>query len=175
MREIEIKAHALDMEKTKALIEQSCKKGHVVSKKDTYLRRDDGLMMRVRDNTGSLEATVKKRRKNKKGEEDNLEYEISLGSTTLDDALLFFNNLGFDFYYNKYKDGWDWNLDGVHVELLNVNDLGWFLEMEALLDFDSSEDEVNQKRELLSCLLKRFGVDESQIEARSYRSMILKD
>lgn len=175
MREIEIKAHALDMERIKAFIEDICDEGHVVSKKDTYLRNEEGLMMRVRDNTGSLEATVKERRKNERGEEDNLEYEISLGDTKLDDALLFFKNLGFDFYYNKYKDGWDWNLDGIHIELLKVNDLGWFLEMEALMDFDSSVEVVNQKREQLSSLLHQFGVDDSQIEAKSYKSMILKD
>lgn len=174
MREVEIKAHALSPERTKELISLCCGEGEVVSKRDTYLRREDGQMMRVRDNTGSLEATVKKTRKDEKGQEDNLEYEISLGDTSSADALLFFENLGFSFYFNKYKDGWDWNYEGVHIELLKVNNLGWFLEMEALIDFDSSAEVIDERHQFLLSLLKKFGIDEDKIERRSYRSMIFE-
>lgn len=172
MREIEIKAHVKDAECLKKRIDSICGFGRVVSKKDTYLRNAEGALMRIRDNSGNLEATVKQSNKSALGEENNLEYEILL-SSSFEDSLAFFNAIGYSFYFNKYKDGWDWHYDGVHIELLKVNELGWFLEMEILLPFSVDSDRVDREHSKLKSLLDMFSIDLSAIEKRSYRMMIL--
>lgn len=174
MREVEIKAHANEYEKTKSIIDSICGVGKPVKKVDTYLINASGQRLRVRNNNGALETTVKKNTNMANGDENNLEFEMDLGHTKEEDAIAFFSVLGYSFHFNKYKTGWDWNYDGVHIELLSVNDLGWFLEMEALIDFDADDELISECRNKLHSLLSRFGLDESDIETKSYKSMILK-
>ena len=56
---------------------------------------------------------------------------------------------------------------------MEVNDLGYFLEMEALLPFDADNRMKDDARSKLIELLHLFGLEEKDIERRSYRSMIL--
>ena len=65
-------------------------------------------------------------------------------------------------------------MDGdAHVELLSVNDLGWFLEIEILLPFGSSDDEAEEARKRIDAIMKNAGVSRSDYEMKSYREMIL--
>lgn len=175
MREVEIKAHAKSWQEIKRRIDTIAGIGNPVDKKDTYLLNDAGKRMRVRDNNGSFEATVKSTHKDSKGDEDNMEYEVHFSKeSSYDDLIAFFKALGYPkFYFNKYKKGYDWSYEGVHIELLEVNDLGWFLEMEALMPFDSKSESIEKEMIHLHALLRTFGLDDSDIETKSYRKMIL--
>lgn len=174
MREVEIKAHAKDYKAVKAEIEKFYGKAKDVKKVDHYFRRPGEVKqaLRVRENNDHLEFTAKKNSKSKEGE-NNLEYEIELSLDELENSLMFFRALGYEDFFIKRKSGFEWNTGSVHVELLDVNDLGWFLEMEALLPFDAPEGEIAKANAELHRLLKEFSLREEDIEMKSYRFMIL--
>ncbi|HIS13455.1 MAG TPA: CYTH domain-containing protein, partial [Candidatus Ornithospirochaeta stercorigallinarum] len=104
--------------------------------------------------------------------EDNLEYEIHLDKKERESAIQFFECLGFEKYFRKHKRGFSWHYEGIHIELLEVNDLGAFLEMEALLPFEADESAVSSAQDELYSIIDRFGLSD-QIERTSYREMIL--
>ena len=137
MKEIEIKAHASLSLKTE-IDRLTGDKGESVEKDDLYFRRpgEEIQALRIRVNNGRMEFTAKKQR-NIKLSEDNLEFEVSLSVSERDNAIGFFKCLGFEEYFRKHKRGYSWVHDGIHIELLEVNDLGSFLEMEALLPFSA--------------------------------------
>lgn len=174
MREVEIKAHVKDYKAVKAEIEKRYGSAGAVKKIDHYFKRPGEVKqaLRVRENNDHLEFTAKKNSKSKEGE-NNLEYEVGLPLSELDNSLMFFRALGFEDYFIKRKTGFEWNTGSVHIELLDVNDLGWFLEMEALLPFDSSDSDVKKANEELHRLLHEFSLSEEDIEMKSYRFMIL--
>ena len=174
MREIEIKAHASDYRSVLDKIVKIAGNGSPVDKRDHYFRIEgnEKPSLRIRKFNDHLEFTAKKNSKGA-GSEDNLEYEIVLGIDQYDNAVSFFRALGYIDYFVKLKKGYEWTYNGTHVELLEVNDLGWFLEMEILLPFDSSEEMIENAQKTLHELLHLFSLKDEDIEMKSYRSMIL--
>ena len=53
--------------------------------------------------------------------------------------------------------------------------MGVFLEMEALIDFDANEEEVQRNIDLLYSILDEVNIPHDRVEGRSYRAMILKE
>lgn len=175
MKEIEIKAHAADMESLSGVISSVCgRKGRPVSKHDLYFRRPGEKVqaLRIRRFPDHLEVTAKKQFQGDVSEE-NSEYEFRASLDEEDSLVSFFECLGYEKYFIKDKEGFEWFAGPVHVELLRVNDLGIFLEMEYLLDFSCGPDDVVGAQEELFRLLHLFGLSEGDVERRSYREMIL--
>ena len=176
MKEIEIKAHAGELEERARVITSVLGiEGTPVEKKDQYFREPGAVnqAFRMRNNNGHLEFTSKKMNK-VNGFENNFEYEFHAPMEEWDSALDFFLNLGYEKYFRKHKTGYEWTTDdGVHIELFNVNDIGCYIEMEILAPMDITEDEVGVKKARLMELLLAFGLHESDIEPISYREMIL--
>ena len=175
MREIELKAHAYRWQDVKARLESRLGEGGEVHKLDRYLRRpgEDVQAMRLRMNNGSLEFAVKRTHSGPEGE-DNEEYEFSADRREYERALEFFHVLGLEDFFIKKKDGWQWMDGDAHIELLSVNTLGWFLEIEVLLPFGSSEEEEAMARNAISSIMDECGIEESDYESRAYRDMILE-
>jgi predicted adenylyl cyclase CyaB len=74
--------------------------------------------------------------------------------------------------YGKSKRGKSWrSIDGVLAELLKVEGLGDFLEVEILRDDGQEFDERKIKAEL-AAVLSRCGIPESRIESRTYSQML---
>ncbi len=175
MKEIEIKAHAADMESIAGIISVTCgRNGHPVSKHDLYFRRPGEKLqaLRIRRFPDHLEVTAKKQFQGDISEE-NSEYEFRTSLEEEQNLVSFFECLGYEKYFIKDKEGLEWSVGPVHVELLRVNDLGVFLEMEYLLDFSCGPDDVAAAQEELFRLLHLFGLGEGDVERRSYREMIL--
>lgn len=174
MLEIEIKARSRDHEKQLMLIEFFAGKGRAVDKRDHYfhIEGSDKSSLRIRRYNGVIEFTVKKR-ENSGGTESNEEHEFQAPIDEYQKAVGFFHVLGYSDYFEKNKRGWEWTYQGIHIELLEVNDLGYFLEMEALLPFDADDRMKDDARSKLKELLHLFGLEDKDIERRSYRSMIL--
>ena len=173
MREIEIKAHAyVDMKKR---IDSLYGEGSEVHKLDHYFRRPGESIqaMRIRSHRGIIEMTCKKAALDEMGE-NNYEYEFQAPSDQIESAVRFFHALGLEDFFVKKKDGWEWFADGAHIELLEVNDLGFFLEIEILLPFDASEHDAAAAGKEIRTILSKCGADEAAIESRSYRDMILR-
>ncbi len=100
-------------------------------------------------------------------------------------AISFFECLGYEKYFRKIKSGWEWMVDSIHVELMEVSgysyrkkggerNVGWFIELEILLPPTLKVD-LREKQKSLYDLLSRLGISEDKIETRSYRSMILEN
>ena len=175
MREVEIKAWVDDFDSVKQFFDSVSGPGQSVDKEDCYYRRPGEKIQafRIRKNNGVLEFTTKINSKNEKGEENNCEYEFESSLDQMDKAKLFFENLGYEFFFEKIKRGFDWKYRGVHVELLCVEHVGTLLEMEALIPFDATDSDVSEAAALINSILDEVGIPKSKIEKRSYRSMIL--
>lgn len=163
------------MEKMAALIDSLSEEGHKgVKKHDLYFHRPGEVQqaLRIRRFEDHLEVTAKKQFKDCVSEE-NREYEFSASLDEAENLKAFFLCLGYEEYFVKEKTGFEWYFGPVHVELLEVNGVGAFLEMEYLLDFSSSKEDVEHAQQELYRLLHLFGLDESDVEMKSYREMIL--
>ena len=172
MREIELKAHA--SASVKERIDSLFGAGKEVHKLDHYLRWPgvEIQAMRIRSYKGIIEMTCKKTMRDALGE-NNSEYEFQAPSGQLDDTVRFFHALGLEDFFIKKKDGWEWHSGRAHIELLEVNDLGFFIEIEILLPFDADPEEIEDARVHIHRILNECGVGEDSIETRSYREMIL--
>ncbi len=175
MREVEIKAHASRHDDVKAYFDSCLGDGREVHKSDYYFRRPGESIqaLRMRCYNGIVEFTTKKTHSGPQGE-DNAEYEFRAMHDQSEAALSFFHALGYEDFFIKKKDGWEWFDDGCHIELLNVNSLGWFLEIESLLPFDASDLDAQKARAKIDDLMAKAGIDRADYESRSYREMILE-
>ncbi len=175
MKEIEIKARVPEMERIKEFFETHYGEGHPVHKSDHYFRRPGERVqaLRIRRFNGNVELTTKKTSVDRNGE-SNEEYEFRALPDQEEAAVSFFHALGYEDFFIKKKDGYEWMAGRSHVELLSVNSLGWFLEIEILLPFDADRCEEEKAREEIASLIARAGLDESDYESRSYREMILE-
>ncbi len=172
MKEIELKAWASEDLKKEIdlLVGKKCEN---VDKFDLYFRRPGEIVqaLRIRVNNGELELTAKDQRYGAVSE-DNSEYELRLTKDQRDEAIAFFKCLGYEEYFVKKKIGYSWIYNGLHIELLKVNDIGTFLEVEALLPLDAKDEEVTEAQNKLVDLFKHFNLLD-KIERTSYRELIL--
>ena len=175
MREIEIKARASVPERIKSYFDSHFGEGKEVHKHDHYFRRPGEMIqaLRIRRFNGLVELTTKKTFSDEKGER-NEEFEFKALPEQEEAAVEFFHALGYEDFFIKKKTGYEWMAGRAHVELLSVNSLGWFLEIEILLPFESDDDEAEEARLEIVSLLAEVGLREKDYESRSYREMILE-
>ena len=175
MREIEMKAHARDYGSVLAVLSARLGEGREVHKYDHYLRRpgEEVQSMRIRRFPDRLEFTTKVN--SRVGTlEDNREYEFSAPLDQFESSVAFFHTLGHEDFFIKVKDGYEWTDGKAHIELLGVNDLGWFLEIEVLLPFNAGAAEVDEAKGQIMAIFRECGIEEQDIELRAYRDMILR-
>ncbi len=129
-------------------------------------------LFRLRRDEGAFLCTFKKRKiKDSTEENEETEFEVS------DDEAFcrFVRELGFDIVVEKRKVGTTWLVDGITVEVSDVNDLGRFLELELILPDGSDADAADTARKRLFSLLRRLGISESALEERPYTQMIYEN
>ncbi len=175
MREIEVKARVSSFDSMKEKIDHVLgSEGIRIEKDDRYFKfpADAVQRVRIRRFSDHLEMTSKKTGE-KDGLEDNEEYEISYSISDYEESVKLLKNLGLEDFFTKHKEGYEWHKDGIHFELFNVNDIGSFLELEAILPFDSDEKANEEERSRILSYISIFGLGKEDIETRSYREMIL--
>ena len=174
MREIESKARVADPERVKAILDSLYGEGREVHKRDHYFHLPGSLLqsLRIREHGGKLELTTKHSSRDANGE-NNEEFEFLADPVEYDRAVAFFHALGHEDYFVKTKDGWEWHADDAHIELLSVNDLGYFAEIEILIPFDADERVADECGKKVLSLLSSLGLAEC-VERRAYRDMILE-
>lgn len=110
--------------------------------------------------------------------ETNKEIEFSVDKNDYDQTISFFTALGYSIALKKEKIGYSFNFDyfkePLHIELIEVPPLGWFLEMEFCLKDDIDENEKLKARANLYEALSIFKVDESLIEKDYYMDLLKK-
>ncbi len=106
--------------------------------------------------------------------EANGEYEFGVEGSQWREVQLFFEKLGYQKLVSKHKKGYVAPIsysglpDG-HAELWDVSRLGWFLEIEFLLEDQSL---IGKAREALCAILGDFGIASQEIEPRRYTEML---
>lgn len=184
--EVELKAHVQDWQLLKKRIElQQGLEGPVHELKDDiyYCRKGEDALFRLRleqfgpsfsDLAGQVVFT-RKYKQLREGIEVNQELEFCCDAKEAEAANTFFLSLGFEHYIRKTKKGYkytwtvDENLTPLHLELVEVGKLGWFLEMEFILE---DEKKVPLARTLLRTILAQLEVDEQEIESRYYMHLL---
>ena len=186
--EVELKAHVDDPITLKHDIEQHTRIVDVCcEEKDDIYYTEEGeeplFRLRVErfgPSFHTLSGNVRFTRKYKSlknGIEVNEEVEFLSSSDQAERAHAFFLSLGYQVYIRKTKRGYsytwvvDETLSPLHIELVEIASLGWFLEMEFVLE---KEEQVPYARTRLLEVLSLFGVPQERIEERYYIHL-LKD
>jgi len=190
--EIEVKAHVSDYKKILTVIRKTAgvHSEYYQMKSDIYFAhngRGDKPMLRSRleqkgpdkDHlTGSVLLTCKDKLK-KDGFELNHEIEFTAPSSDFETTLAFFEALGYEQWRTKTKEGYSFVFDyfdqPLHVELIEVPPLGWFLEMEFCLEDGAEESKGAEYTAYLKKALTLFGISQDQIEDRYYIEMLTQE
>ncbi len=170
--EIEIKAHARAGLKDR--IDAYCAaEGEAVIKDDTYycFPGDERPRFRIRRENDRILVSAK-RNLRLDGLECNREVEFwhdDAGDLDVMHEMALM--LGNEVLIHKHKAGWSWMKGEVHIELLDVRHLGWFLEMEVISAVDGIEAN-SAHYESLFRILHDLGLNDDAIEPRSYQEML---
>jgi len=190
--EIELKAHIKDSGALKSLISKKAEYLCAFEKEDTYyfpLGNSDiprsGIRLRGESKTfpdGTVKKTAYVTYKIKEvrdGIEVNNEKEFEICSSQYSPVIVFDEFLkmtGLAPGFSKHKKGWAFSKDGINAELLEVEKLGWFLEMEIVVndvERDAVKDTtVEEKKKQLLEFLSDLGIEKDAIESRYYSEML---
>ena len=169
--EVEIKAHAYP--ELKEVLDRFCSaEGHAVDKDDIYFAfpTDTSPKFRIRTCGDELLITAKRNHR-ENGLECNEELEFSHSAKDKDVMIKMAHMLGYVEFLRKQKKGYEWHYKDVHIELLNVKTLGWFLEMEIMSDTNDKEKN-RDKILLLYSILNNVGLCSCDVESKSYQQML---
>ena len=192
--EIELKAHVKDSEALKLLLSKKAQYLCSFEKEDTYYfpainHNSDipksGVRLRSDNKTfsyGTKKNAVYVTYKTKEvrdGIEINEEKEFEVSSSQNCKVKVFnefLKIMGLKPGYSKRKKGWAFSKDGIYAELLEIEKLGWFLEMEIVVnDIDASYNNdatIDEKRKKLMGFLSELGIEKDAIESRYYSEML---
>ena len=194
--EIELKAHVQDSEALKRCLSEKSVFLCSFEKNDTYWLYDEvdydanchkvsGLPpsgLRVRSekrifSDGSEESTTYATYKIKEvrdGIEINEEHEFEVHPTNGHDNLDFkdfLGRIGLKPGASKRKQGWAFSHEGISAELLEVDGIGWFVELEIVADNPREETFTKGKQRLLD-FLASLEIGKDKIESRFYSEML---
>jgi adenylate cyclase class 2 len=193
--EIELKAHVKDSEALKSLLFEKAEYLCAFEKEDTYyfplgnsnIPRS-GIRLRGESKTfpdGTVKKTAYVTYKTKEirdGIEVNDEKEFEVCSAQYNTVIAFDEFLkmtGLEPGFSKHKRGWVFSKDGINAELLEVEKLGWFLEIEIILNDverdtinNTIETTINEKKKQILEFLSDLGIEKNAIESRYYSEML---
>ena len=184
--EIELKAHVEDRATLRSKLAETAEFLGSFEKDDTMWYSSDPLLLnpygvRIRREknalpNGTTESRVFVTQKNKEvkaGIEVNQEEEFEICSSSGQPAQAFENllrRMGLTPGAGKRKRGEAFILNGIRAELLEVEGLGRFIELEILAE--PSRADVNMEKKRLLDLLDSLGIKRDAIESRSYLQML---
>jgi predicted adenylyl cyclase CyaB len=182
MIEVELKAHLADVTATEAKVASFASFVCGFEKGDAYWHGPDWRIyrgtkgFRVRTESGRTTVTFKTKRC-EGGVEINREREFDASDPGALDE--FFLRLGCEPFYRKRKTGKRYELRAegsahpITIEVLELEGLGPFIEIEALLD-DEAPEAVALAQGEIKGILARAGVDPSAIESRYYSELLME-
>ena len=185
--EIELKAHIRDKDALGSKLSDRAEYLGAFEKIDTMWYTADGsgfypYGVRIRRETRVLPESAKKSKifvtyKDKKigdGIETNREEEFEVRSSSGRPEEIFENflrRMGLIPGAGKRKQGKSYRIDGITAELLEVDGLGWFIELEIIADNDREDTLASGKNKLFR-FLDELGVPKDAIESRPYLQML---
>ena len=192
-KEIELKAHVYDSESMKKLLMEKAAYSCAFEKEDIYWLRSKSSQsssclpapvskIRLRKESltfpnGSKRETILATYKAKEitdGIEVNEEVEFAVTPANEFECLL--GAFGFVPESRKRKCGWAFVSGEITIELAEVDNLGFFIELEILYDHvdegGKGENVITAAKEKLLVLLHDLGVGKDAIESRYYSQML---
>ncbi|MFP4153622.1 MAG: class IV adenylate cyclase [Alkalispirochaeta sp.] len=173
--EVEIKAHVDAPEGVIARLEEIGSFRRRYIKEDRYFGRSRDpkrSRFRLRRDGERWVCTYKQKTLVDRVEQNReVEFDVSDGDAFTSLA----EELGFFVAVEKRKEGSEWTVDGIIVEVSNVFSLGHFVELELILQDESDPEELAAARRRLFALLERIGIPASRIETRPYTQMIYEN
>jgi len=194
--EIELKAHVKDSEALRLLLQDKTRYMCSFEKEDTYYfptinpNSDipkSGVRLRSDNKTfpdGTEKETVYVTYKSKEVRDgieinDEKEFEVCSSQNCIGTVFdEFLKMMGLKPGYSKRKKGWAFSKEGINAELLEVEKLGWFLEIEIVVNdtdidaFNNNDTTINEKRKQLMGFLSELGIEKEAIESRYYSEML---
>ncbi len=171
--EVEMKAHIDDAE---AVGSRLCAAGFVpageVDKDDRYFRGGNGVEFRIRfrgavaDGVSSAAVVTHKKKNINDGVERNLEWEFEVSDASAFEALC--DRMGCERFAVKRKRGSLYRRDRLLAEVVEVDRLGWFVEIECMVEEGDGEQAASQIRQTLDAI----GVDPLDVESRTYLQLL---
>ena len=181
--EIELKAHVKNNEELRRLLSEKAVFLHSFEKEDNYwfgentslpssglrIRREKRRFEDGREEIANLATFKTKEVRN--AIEINDEREFAVDPVTEFEEFL--RRLGMRAERYKKKKGWAFSKDGINAELVEVQGLGCFIELEIIADNNREETFAGARKKLMDFLVE-LGIDAEAIESRFYTEM-LKD
>jgi predicted adenylyl cyclase CyaB len=186
-KEIELKAHVKDWQALLNKLRQSkfISNENYEEKKDIYFFNpliEQSFRVRKETFTDSNNKTLKntvftvKEKVLENGIETNREVELDLDFNKFDSSIEFFESMGFRKTINKEKKGYSFVFSyfktPLHIELLKVNSLGWFFEIEFIVDEQTDKRECDLLVQYLYKTLDYFNISHDDIEMKYYSQLI---
>lgn len=175
MIEVELKAHIGDAAEVERRVATFARFLRRVDKRDSYWHGPDWRPQRgtkgfrVRSEGDTFVVTFKTKQL-EDGIEVNHEREFEISDADIFQEFVL--RIGCEPYYKKRKTGSAYEYKGMTLEILEIEGLGAFLEIERLLDVESAPA-IAAARDELKAALGLAEVSESAIEERTYSEMIV--
>jgi predicted adenylyl cyclase CyaB len=179
--EVELKARLRDRAAVEAAVGAFASRAEPVDKRDSYWHGPDWRLhrgargFRIRSEGGSSVVTFKAKR-SEGGIEINREREFGVSDAGA--FIEFAQRLGCEPFYDKRKRGNKYSVGrgegggSATVEIVEVEGLGPFIEIEVLLEDDDPARIALAQGEIRG-LLARSGVSEDDIESRYYSELLM--
>ena len=170
MIEIEMKAWVTEEAALRARLQDHCRFVRSFVKEDSYWHIPDEheRRFRLRIDAGRTICTLKQKRL-KSGLEINREIEFSISDATA--FREFIAMLGYRAETSKHKAGEQYDCDGLTVELVRIDGLGLFLEVEQVLT-NPTEGECQVAEQAVRNFFARMQLPAEAIEPRRYVDML---
>lgn len=167
-REVELKIRLDDPKSFLSRLENKARFEGTYHKSDTYFRGSEGTF-RLRESEGQA-VVCRKEKTIRAGIEVNRENEFTVNDAQ---AFRFFaESLGYREWYRKEKQGQAWRWGDILIEVGTVSDLGWFAELELLLEEDSEGSGIEKARQTLLAALQALEVPPAEIETKTYSQLL---
>lgn len=165
--EAKIKISQHEIESIKKRIPLSFKFIERQNKKDLYFSDKKGVL-RIRELNKGISIDIK-RQKKKKGLESNQEISIPLGNKEI--AIELLKKAGLTELAQKKKQTQLYQYRNFSIEINNVTNIGYFLEIEAIAN---DKKQVKKAKKELIKLFKQLGFNQSQFDHKYYLEQLNK-
>lgn len=191
MTEVEMKARVEDPEEIERAVASLAKYGGNYLKEDRYYCHGESVrpvskqaedfpegtqklpseQSRFRLRLQESGATVTYKRKRLEGNHEvNEEHEFGVSDPEAFDA--FARGIGYRVCARKRKSGREYRMeDGTGIEIAEVAGLGWYVEIEVLVE-DGGPEEVTAAKERVAELFRQLGIGQERFEPRYYIDML---
>lgn len=139
-------------------------------KEDTYFKKDD--FVRVRSEGENLLITKKVKNITEQGYEINNEDELVFSIDLKEPLIKFLNFLDYKESFIKLKKGRMWYKENLVVEIVYVEKLGWFIELEIVLEDIATAEDIKTSWLKLENIKKSLGLDDSNLESKNYSELL---